>query len=60
LGREFVMGDVMDRSKRFFVKFDSSFEQAFPTLEDAVIEYTEMVSVKQRSLKRGVFAMEVD
>ncbi len=35
------MGEPMDRSKRAFVQFDSTFEQAFPTLDDAMIRFTE-------------------
>jgi hypothetical protein len=46
------MGEPMDRSQRLFVKFDSSFEETFPTLENAVIAFTEFdFMVKRRSGK---------
>lgn len=35
------MGTPMDRSNRPFAPLTASFEEAFPTLEDAVIRYTE-------------------
>jgi hypothetical protein len=45
------MGEPMDRSRRVFVQL-GPFEEAFPTLEEATIEYTESESgIKKRSGK---------
>jgi hypothetical protein len=35
------MGEPMDRSNRIFAPLTSSFDDAYPTLEDATIRYTE-------------------
>jgi hypothetical protein len=35
------MGEPMDRSKLFFSRLTSKWEEAFPTLEDAIIDYIE-------------------
>jgi hypothetical protein len=37
---EVVMGTPMDRTNRYFISF-TTFEKAFPELEDAIIEYVE-------------------
>ena len=50
------MGEPMDRSRRVFVKFDSSFEAAFPTLESAVIAFTESDFMVKRRSGRWYFA----
>ena len=43
------MGEPMDRSRRVFVE-QGPFEKAFPTLENAIIEYDEFeYGMKRRS-----------
>jgi hypothetical protein len=35
------MGEPMDRSNRPFAPVDATFQQAFPTVEEAIVKYTE-------------------
>ena len=51
------MGEPMDRTRRVFMKL-GTFEETFPTLEDAVIEFTEFDFVLEATSGRWSMRMQ--